>query len=85
LYLGGFMGRDPAIDAVGLQQLVAQGDLRYIYSEAGNGGNQSDVSVWVRNTCQAVDGFSTNTQNTGAPDGTAQRGNLAVSLYDCAR
>ena len=57
--------------------------LRYIYSEAGNGSNQSTVSGWVRNNCQAVEGFNTNTQNAGAPDGTLNHGNMAVSLYAC--
>ncbi len=83
LYLGGFMGRDPVITNEGLQQLIQQGELRYIYSDAGNGGNQSNVSSWVRNSCTLVEGFNTNTQNAGAPDGTQNRGNMAVSLYDC--
>lgn len=83
LYLGGFMGRDPVITNEGLQQLIEQGELRYIYSDAGNGGNQSNVSSWVRNSCTLVKGFNTNTQNAGAPDGTLNRGNMAVSLYDC--
>jgi 4-amino-4-deoxy-L-arabinose transferase-like glycosyltransferase len=84
LYLGGFNGRDPVITGAGLQQLIEQGELRYIYSESGGGGgNQSGISSWIRNTCTPVEGFNTNTQNAGAPDGTLNRGNMAVSLYDC--
>jgi 4-amino-4-deoxy-L-arabinose transferase-like glycosyltransferase len=85
LYLGGFMGRDPVITEEGLQQLVESGELRYIYSEAGGGGNRANVSTWVRNSCTIVAGFNTNTQNAGAPDGTLNRGNMAVSLYDCGQ
>ncbi len=83
LYLGGFMGRDPVLTGEGLQQLIAQGQLRYIYSESGGGGNPATVSSWIRTNCQAVEGFNTNTQNAGAPDGMQSRGNMAVSLYDC--
>ena len=83
LYLGGFMGRDPVITREGLQQLIEQGDLRYIYSDARGTGDQASISTWVRNTCAVVQGYGTNTQNAGAPDGTQNRGNMVVSLYDC--
>lgn len=84
LYLGGFNGRDPVITSEGLQQLIEQGELRYLYSESGGGrGSQAEISNWVRNACTPVEGFNTNTQNAGAPDGTLNRGNMAVSLYDC--
>ncbi|HSD83208.1 MAG TPA: glycosyltransferase family 39 protein, partial [Anaerolineae bacterium] len=85
LYLGGFMGRDPVISDEDLQQLVKSGELRYIYSEAGGDGNRSSVSTWVRNACTIVEGFNTNTENVGAPDGTLNRGNMSVSLYDCGQ
>ena len=77
------MGRDPVITSEGLQQLIQQGELRYIYSEGGGTGDQASVSTWVRNTCIVVQGYDTSTQNAGAPDGTLNRGNMAVSLYDC--
>jgi 4-amino-4-deoxy-L-arabinose transferase-like glycosyltransferase len=83
LYLGGFMGRDPVLTVDGLRYLIETGQLRYIYSDAGNGGGQSNVSSWVRDNCTNVEGFSASTQNAGAPDGTLNRGNMAVSLYDC--
>ena len=88
LYLGGFMGRDPVVTSEDLQRLVDSGELRYIYwnGQGGGpagGGDQSRLSTWVRSTCTAVPGFNTNTQNAGAPDGTLNRGNMEVSLYDC--
>jgi 4-amino-4-deoxy-L-arabinose transferase-like glycosyltransferase len=98
LYLGGFMGIDPVETPASLQALVASGQLRYIYWDAsgpGGGGNQADISSWVRTQCTAVTGYNTNTQNQGAPDGTGNTtnnsptgggfgGQLQVTLYDCA-
>jgi hypothetical protein len=93
LYIGGFMGQDPVVNADGLAQLVADGDLRYIYWDARGGGfnNSSDVSRWVTTACTQVQGYQTNTQNSGAPDGTqgsavrsAGAGAMQVELYDCS-
>ncbi|MEW5718224.1 MAG: hypothetical protein AB1817_06350, partial [Chloroflexota bacterium] len=91
LYLGGFMGQDQVATSADLERMVANGELRYIYWNArgggfgGPGGNQSDISSWVTNTCMLV-GFDTLTQNTGAPDGTpGGMGNMQISLYDCAK
>ncbi len=101
LYLGGFMGQDKVLTAAQLAQLVAEGKLRYIYWDArsGNGfgrgsGSQSDISAWVTNTCQPVQGYDTATENSGAPDGTSGpsfnrggpvfgRPGMQVTLYDC--
>jgi 4-amino-4-deoxy-L-arabinose transferase-like glycosyltransferase len=93
LYLGGFMGIDQVETSSSLAQLVADGDLRYIYWDGqGRGlGGQSDISRWVTSTCSPVGGFDTNTRNSGAPDGTAAPGNpfgqgfgdMRVTLYDC--
>lgn len=96
LYLGGFNGQDRVISSTGLAKLVADGELRYIYWDGrgsgfgGPGGVQSDISTWVSQTCKAVDGYDAQTQNQGAPDGTAGQsrqntfgGSMRVSLYDC--
>jgi len=97
LYMGGFMGRDPVVTSEDLQRLVDRGELRYIYWDArggsrgpAGGGDQSSISTWVQSACTLVQGFNTNTQNAGAPDGTATpgeafmgRGDMEVSLYDC--
>ena len=96
LYLGGFMGQDNVVSANELSDLVAKGELRYIYWDArgGNFEGQPDISTWVRANCTAVQGFNTATVNAGAPDGTANsagaapsfgRGGLQVSLYDCGK
>jgi 4-amino-4-deoxy-L-arabinose transferase-like glycosyltransferase len=96
LYLGGFMGQDNVFTAEGLAAIVANGELRYVYTEGGGGGrgfgSQTDVSAWVTAHCTAVTGYDTVTRNSGAPDGTGNNGNgsrgfdnMQVSLYDCAR
>lgn len=78
LYLGGFMGQDEVVTSAELAQMVADGELRYIYwngsgrgGPGGMGDSQSDISAWVTSTCTAVEGFETNTSNMGTPDGTA--------------
>ncbi len=80
LYLGGFMGMDQVATASELKQMVCQGDLRYVYWDARQGGfGGSDVSSWVVSTCTAVQGFETATRNSGAPDGTAPGSNNSTS------
>jgi 4-amino-4-deoxy-L-arabinose transferase-like glycosyltransferase len=98
LYLGGFSGQDAVETSDSLAQLVANGELRYIYLGGGGGpggGAQSNVSSWVATNCKAVQGYDTGTQNFGAPDGTGSAGTtgggfsrgfsgaMLVSLYDC--
>lgn len=74
LYMGGFSGQDPVVDATKLEQMVQSGDLRYIYWSANGGrGPQSggsDISSFVSSNCSVVQGFDTMTQNSGNPDGT---------------
>jgi 4-amino-4-deoxy-L-arabinose transferase-like glycosyltransferase len=96
LYMGGFSGQDEVVTADGLAQMVADGELRFIYWTIGGNrgafGNQSDISEWVTSQCIAVEGFVAATRNAGAPDGTGGAattdggfggGNMEVSLYDC--
>jgi 4-amino-4-deoxy-L-arabinose transferase-like glycosyltransferase len=96
LYLGGFMGADQVMTGEDLAELVANGELRYVYwggGGVGGWGGQETVSDWVASSCAAVEGFQTQTQNFGAPDGTALQaggggtralGAMSVELYDCA-
>jgi hypothetical protein len=79
LYLGGFNGQDQVETAESLSQLVADGELRYIYWGGQGGGfggpggsSQSDISNWVTTTCKPVQGYDAATQNQGAPDGTGE-------------
>ncbi len=97
LYLGGFNGSDQVETADSLAQLAANGELRYIYWDGPGGpgfGGQSSISSWVAANCTPVQGFDTQTENFGAPDGTNAGGatgggfargpgGMQVTLYEC--
>jgi len=63
-YLGGFSGLDHVIDAKGLKELVAKGDLRYIlYAEffrrpAGTGRGDPEILTWLKDSCYVIPGFN---------------------------
>ncbi len=75
LYMGGFNGSDPVVDAESLQALVDAGDLRYVLSSGQgnmprgmNGGTTtSTITTWLTESCTVVTDVTVN--------GT---------LYDCA-
>lgn len=71
LYMGGFMGQDNVVSTDDLVRLVEEGELRYIYWNAGGRGMgaNSDISSWITSSCTPVQGFDTSTRNAGAPDG----------------
>jgi 4-amino-4-deoxy-L-arabinose transferase-like glycosyltransferase len=58
LYMGGFSGNDPVVDAA---QLVTDGDLRYVWLDSGGrggpGGTNQENQKWVIDTCTAVTQF----------------------------
>lgn len=62
-YMGGFSGLDPVIDAQGLKELVAKGDLRYIlYAEffrrpGGTGRGDTEILAWLEDYCLLVPDF----------------------------
>ncbi len=77
LYMGGFMGEDQVLTPDKLAQLVAEGKLRYVYWDgrgrdgfAGQQGTQASINQWITTHGTVVQGFETQTQNSGAPDGT---------------
>lgn len=100
LYMGGFNGQDDVVSKEDLAQLVADGELRYIYwsaNDRGPGAGDAELSTWITSSCGVVAGFDTTTQNQGAPDGTridqnsagqtmddGRFRNMQVTLYDCA-
>jgi hypothetical protein len=85
LYMGGFNGTDPVIDADGLAEMVERGDLRFVlYSRAGR-WRDAQIGTWLDSACQVVPEFS-------PPDGPERRsppseGNPGLVyppvLYDC--
>lgn len=69
LYMGGFGGGDPVVDAADLETLVARGELRYVVAPQ----NKPEVASWLETACQPA----------GAVTAGGGRGG-AAQLYDCA-
>ncbi|GAB4418578.1 MAG: glycosyltransferase family 39 protein [Anaerolineales bacterium] len=82
LYMGGFSGGDPVIDADGLAELVANGALRYVL--LGGRNNKQDITQWLDAACTVVPEFSQvnnrSPQDQPRPDG---RNNAERVLYRC--
>jgi hypothetical protein len=88
LYMGGFNGGDPVVDAGDLAQLVDDGELRYVLSNGQGGRNgQSNVSTWLSTSCSVVVEYSQRAvANLNDADGGPQGapGNQGPTiLYDC--
>lgn len=75
LPIGGFNGTDPVPTLAAFQQLIADGDLRYVLASGGGGGgmgtsgstsSSSEIRSWVEDSCTAVADAA------------------ASGLYDCA-
>ncbi len=62
--IGGFGGRDPAPTVEQLEQMVADGELKYVLlgDGRGPGGGDGDVSAWVQAHGTAVTGVETGDQ-----------------------
>ncbi|MCA9936561.1 MAG: glycosyltransferase family 39 protein [Ardenticatenaceae bacterium] len=58
LYMGGFNGADPVVDAADVAQLVADGDLRFVMLNNGQPNGQQGVNAWVLENCTAVPRFN---------------------------
>jgi len=62
-YIGGFSGLDHVIDAQGLKEMVAEGELRYIlYAEffrrpGGSGRGDTEILKWLKSSCYIVPEF----------------------------
>lgn len=56
LYMAGFSGSDPVIDAEGLAELVTAGRLRYVLFAKSVQGNE--ISAWLQANCTPVEEFS---------------------------
>ncbi|MCP4422389.1 MAG: dolichyl-phosphate-mannose--protein mannosyltransferase [Chloroflexi bacterium] len=93
LYMGGFSGGDPVVDADDISQMVADGELRYILLGGNNRGGQQEIVSWVQGSCVVVDGVGLETAPTSSrgqavssirPSQTGSPGgNNAVALYQC--
>jgi 4-amino-4-deoxy-L-arabinose transferase-like glycosyltransferase len=75
LYIGGFGGGDPVIDADGLAEMVANGELRYVLWSGQN--NKRDIGQWLEQSCRPVTQFNRPGQTQPGP------GRDNSSLHDC--
>ena len=82
LYMGGFNGADPVIDADGLAELVANGDLRYVLFGGVNG--KQEIAQWLQTSCTVVPEFSqTNQRPVQNQQRQGGRNNQENVLYQC--
>lgn len=78
LYMGGFGGHDPVIDAAGLAKMVANGELRYVLF--GSSPGKQDIAQWLQTSCSIVPQFS----RRDAPSSAQRPGKRQVMvLYRC--
>ncbi len=75
LYIGGFGGGDPVIDAAGLAEMVANGELRYVLW--GGQNNKRDIGQWLERSCRPLTQFDRPGQTQ---PGSGRDNNI---LYDC--
>jgi 4-amino-4-deoxy-L-arabinose transferase-like glycosyltransferase len=73
LYMGGFSGSDPVVDAQGLAEMVADGELRYVLY--GSEGRGNGILVWLKQNCTVVQGIGSSAQNMPNADN--------LQLYRC--
>ncbi len=81
LYMGGFTGSDSVIDAGGLREMVAAGDLHYIFYQNIEQEKDQSVREWLRSSCRIVEEFSVRPQ-TRQDRGGLQNQNAPV-LFEC--
>ncbi len=58
LYMGGFSGGDPVVDAADLAEMVANGELRYVLYGGGQRNGGQDILNWLAVSCSVVEEFS---------------------------
>ncbi len=80
LYMGGFGGGDPVIDAAGLAEMVANGELRFVLFGGGNG--KQDIAQWLQTSCTVVPEFSRGDARA-AQAGQRPNQDQPNTLYQC--
>ncbi len=96
LYIGGFSSLGQVVSSDRLGEMVAAGELRYIYwgpRFRGSLMGTRGVTDWVKSSCKVVPGFETESYISSVPDGTVNEVDsnvpgtfgylLPMSLYDC--
>ena len=81
LYMGGFGGNDPVIDADGLAEMVTNGELRYVLFSGGN--DKQDIAQWLESSCTVVPEFSRENANAAQQRPGGPGGEQPSTLYQC--
>ena len=88
LTFGGFSDSDQVIDAAGVAEMVANGELRYILYSDTMTNSHRDIAVWVTESCSpvSVPGVENQQRQTGQNQNVGLRGPSENQvLYDCAQ
>ncbi|MFC1936298.1 hypothetical protein ACFLYP_01380, partial [Chloroflexota bacterium] len=89
LFLGGFSGGDPVVDVQELQEMVANGELKYVLYSSQTRSRQPEIFQWIENVCLVVPEFSQFQQIAGGPNAPGQQGDGnwkpggGMILFDC--
>jgi hypothetical protein len=82
LFLGGFSGSDPVVNASSLASLVSSGQLKYILYARGSGfgsGSSDALGDWIQRNCRVVDALA----QGGAS--SPRNGFAQSTLYQCGK
>ncbi len=77
LFMGGFTGGDEVIDVDGLAQMIADNELRFVFTGSSNRA-RTDINQWLKDNCVVVRIFSPRIQQQ-----TGKQSNSANVLFDC--
>ena len=58
LYMGGFNGKDPVVDAEKVMEMTADRELRYFYYQNIDQENDQEIKQWLRTSCRVVKEFT---------------------------
>ena len=88
LTFGGFSGGDQVINAVGVAEMVANGELRYILYSENMTNSHRDIAAWVTESCSpvSVPGVENQQRQADKNQNVGLRGTSQNEvLYDCAQ
>lgn len=82
LFMGGFGGQDDVVDAADLNEMVLNGELRYVIS-GGERTSKDEITLWLKSSCLVVPEFSRlESSNPSGGQGGVPREQTMI-LYQC--
>ncbi len=92
LFMGGFIGSDPVVNAIQLAALVQAGKLRYVLDSGTLARSKPDIANWLQTSCKVATGALSNSPNSSQNPGGGARpfsrsggffGRGGQTLYQC--